>query len=381
MKLLKKILVPTDFHGSADRSIEMAIALAKKFDSEIVLLHVRMDQPGLSEYKEMIEKEVNRQMVAVSSKIKECGLTKVSQVIRKGSKFSEINQLAEEQDVNIILMGSGEVGSTGKSRIGTTTKRVIETSNKPVWVMTEQSVDSIRTIVCPIDLSAPSRRALANAIHLARYFKAGLTVLHVTESYHDLLDGLDVKVEDTRSANENEIANFLKEFDFDGVNWEKKILRGKPAVEILKAIEGHGSETLLVMGTIGRTGLSKFLVGSVTEKVTQALPCSFITMKQEDFIVVQMKSDLHDLESHFKQGIEMLENGLPHEALNQFKLGISINDLHAPSWDGMAMAYARLKDDENAEHSRKYAKEIRRRLEEQKIEADIRSRHWMAGGR
>lgn len=383
MKLLEKILVPTDFHGSADRSIKLAIDLAKKFGSEIILLHVLTDKPGLSQYEDTINKEVERQLKAIHSKIHDSGIQRVSQIIRKGSKLHEINQLAEEQDVNMILMGSGEGGTKDKSHIGTTTRRVIETSTKPVWVTTEQFADSIKSVLCPVDLSAPSRRALSNAIHLARYFTARLTILHVTESYGDMLDGLDVNLEDTGSSNaiENELSRFLKTFDFYGVEWEKKIQHGKPASEILKAINGRGSETLLVMGTTGRTGLRKLLVGSVTEKVTQALPCSFITMKQEDFMVVQMNSDLHDLKSHFNQGMEMLENGLPKEALNQFKLGISINDLHAPSWDGMALAYDRLQNKKDADNSRERAKEIRTQMEEQKIVAEIRSKHWLAGGR
>ncbi len=383
MKLLEKILLPTDFHGSSDRSIDMAIDLAKRFNSEIILLHVLTDNSNFNQYQDLIKKESERQLQAVHSKITDNEIQKVTQVIRKGNKFHEINQLAEEEDVNMILIGSGEMGSKDKSRIGTTTKRVIETSTKPVWVMTEQSTGSIKSIVCPVDLSAPSRRALKNAIHLARHFKARLTILYVTESFRDLLDGLEVKLEGENTSNEfeKELSGFLKGFDFYDVNWEKKLLLGKPATEILKALEGHGSETLLVMGTTGRTGLNKLLVGSVTEKVTRALPCSFITMKQEDFIVVKMNADLHDLEYYFKQGMEMLENGLPKEALNQFRLGISINDLHAPSWDGMALAYARLQDDKNAEHSRKHAKEIRTRLEEQKIIAEIRSKHWLAGGR
>jgi two-component SAPR family response regulator len=131
------------------------------------------------------------------------------------------------------------------------------------------------------------------------------------------------------------------------------------------------------MGTTGKTGFSKFLVGSVTEKVTRELPCSFITMKEEDFIALRLNSELLDLETHFQNGKEMLANGLPKEALSQFKLGISINDLHAPSWDGMAVAYDRLQNKKNADNSREHAKEIRTRIDEQKIIAEIRSKNWM----
>jgi universal stress protein E len=381
MNLLEKILVPTDFHGSADRSIEMAIDLAKRFDSEIILLHVLIDNPDLIEYEEIIKQEVDQKFQTIHSKISDSGIKKVSQIISKGNKFYEINKIADEKDVNLIIMGSGEMRSKGKSQLGTVTKRVIESSTKPIWVMTEQSTQSIKSILCPVDFSAPSHHALGNAIHLARYFRSKLTVLTVNESFADMLDGIEVELKrESDSASkefENKFDQFLKEFDFHDLQWEKKICQGKPHTEILKAIEGNGNETLLVMGTTGKTGFSKFLVGSVTEKVTRELPCSFITMKEEDFIALRLNSELLDLETHFQNGKEMLANGLPKEALSQFKLGISINDLHAPSWDGMAVAYDRLQNKKNADNSREHAKEIRTRIDEQKIIAEIRSKNWM----
>ncbi|MEQ8239420.1 MAG: universal stress protein [Cyclobacteriaceae bacterium] len=381
MNLLEKILVPTDFHGSADKSIEMAIDLAKRFNSEIILLHVLIDNPDLSEYEEIIKQEVDRKFQTIHSKISGSGIKKVSQVISKGNKSYEINKIADEKNVNLIIMGSGKMKGKGKSQLGTITKRVIESSTKPIWVMTEQSTQSINSILCPVDFSAPSHHALANAIHLARYFRSKLTVLTVNESFVDMLEGIEIELQRESDSASKEIENkfdkFLKEFDFHEVQWEKKICQGKPHIEILKAIEGKESETLLVMGTTGKTGFSKFLVGSVTEKVTRELPCSFITMKEEDFIALRLNSELTDLESHFQNGKEMLANGLPKEALNQFKLGISINDLHAPSWDGMAVAYDRLQNKKNAENSRKHAQEIRTRIDEQKIVAEIRSRSWM----
>ena len=385
MKLLEKILVPTDFHGSADLSIDRAIDLALKLNSEIIVLHILPDNPDLNEFGEAIKREVKRQLELILTKMQNQGVKQVSCVVRKGSKFVEINRMAEEEDVNLVIMGSGEKKTGDHHNLGTTTRRVIESSTKPVWVTVELSTQPIKTILCPVDFSEPSRRALGNAIHLARHFNAELEVLSVSESYADLLDGLDVGLnkELTQQAEhaENQMEKFLKQFDFHGVKWRKKFRQGKPHAEIIKSVEGKANETLLVMGTTGRTGLSKLLVGSVTEKVTCELPCSFITMKQEDFIVVQMNSDLHDLETHFKQGMELLENGLPKEALNQFKLGIGINDLHAPSWDGMSLAYARLRDDKRAEDSHQRAIDIRTRLEEQKIVAEIRSKHWLAGGK
>lgn len=383
MKLVEKILVPTDFHGSSDRSLEMAIELAKKFDSEIILLHILSNNPSLNEYESLIKKEVNRQFSALHSRLTENGIKKISQVIRAGKKYDVIVKFAESEDVNMILMGSGESRSKDQSRLGTTTKRVIELSTKPVWVTLEDSTQDIKSIVCPIDFSGPSRRALTNAIHLARYFKAKLVVLTVSESVAYLLDGLDMEMDSVEDISQNtiekQLQDYLEKFDFNEVQWESQVRHGKPHIEILKAIEEQGDETLLTIGTTGRSGLSKLLMGSVTEKVTRELPCSFITLKEEDIIVLQLNSELDDLSAHFKEGIELLKNGFPKEAINQFNLCLNINDLYTAAWDAMALSYDRLKDEKKAENCRKRAKDIRTRIDEQKIIAEIRSRHWMVG--
>lgn len=74
---------------------------------------------------------------------------------------------------------------------------------------------------------------------------------------------------------------FIKEFDLDGVVHKIEIKSGKADEKILNAIKNQHID-LLIMGTNGRTGLSSFFMGSVTEKVIREMPCSFITIKKND---------------------------------------------------------------------------------------------------
>ncbi len=66
---------------------------------------------------------------------------------------------------------------------------------------------------------------------------------------------------------------------------------------------------LIIMGSAGKTGLSRILLGSVAEKVTREVPCSVITMKSEDAIRLYIEAQIDDLETHFKEGRESLEEG------------------------------------------------------------------------
>jgi hypothetical protein len=53
------------------------------------------------------------------------------------------------------------------------------------------------------------------------------------------------------------------------------------------------------MGTTGRSGISKILMGSVTEKVIREVPCSFITVKNEDIVALELESKIQDIENYY----------------------------------------------------------------------------------
>ena len=91
---------------------------------------------------------------------------------------------------------------------------------------------------------------------------------------------------------------FLKNFDLTDIRLKKETQKGDPAVEILKALKRYKSD-LLIMGTTGKSGLIRILMGSVTEKVIREVPCSFLTLKSEDIISLTLETRIRDIESHY----------------------------------------------------------------------------------
>ncbi len=95
----------------------------------------------------------------------------VEKVVVDGVAFDQIISQAELLDVNVIVLGSG--AGAGGSQLGITAERVCRKSQKPVWVVSPGASGFPRSILCPVDFSKPSERALRNAIHVRGVMQLG----------------------------------------------------------------------------------------------------------------------------------------------------------------------------------------------------------------
>ena len=127
-----------------------------------------------------------------------------------GSPHSVITEIAVDVDASLILVGSGETQKGEKFLLGTTTERIIQQSDKPVLVVKENVPLNVQHILCPVDFSATSKRALKNAITMAYRFKAELTILSVCE-----LQGSTwfTSGEDRATENDKRCAEHKEKFD------------------------------------------------------------------------------------------------------------------------------------------------------------------------
>ncbi|MCL4305693.1 universal stress protein [bacterium] len=147
-----------------------------------------------------------------------------------------------------------------------------------------------RKILCPVDFSEPSTRALVAAEELARRYEAELHVLHVVPPVPlvELPPGsgtvaFDVKKYETELLTSYQ--NFLNEIITanikPGVNVSQHLEMGDPAHEIIVMAEELKSD-LIVIATHGRTGLRRFFFGSVAEAVVRRSPCAVLTIPAHD---------------------------------------------------------------------------------------------------
>ena len=124
----------------------------------------------------------------------------------------------------------------------------------------------VKKILYPTDFSSYSNQAYFHAVALAENYGASLTILYVvvpgpgTDKAH-----WKSQLEQIRPANPEIPVHHV-------------LLEGDPAAEIVRFAADAGME-LIVMGTHGRTGMERLLVGSVTERVMHEAPCSVLAVK------------------------------------------------------------------------------------------------------
>ena len=184
MKLLKTILVAVDFDETLDAVLAAASALAKKFGSEVVIMHVieAADEsgPALQSLRSAIAARLGQMLHQLNAS----GVSIPQSLCPCGNASVEIVEAAERMGAHLIVLGAGGSGTRGIGTeqhfpLGTTTETVGRWSAKPVLAVPPGPPLTFANILCPVDFSDVSARGLNTAIHLARAFGGRLQIVSV----------------------------------------------------------------------------------------------------------------------------------------------------------------------------------------------------------
>lgn len=136
-----------------------------------------------------------------------------------------------------------------------------------------------KKILFPTDFSTSSDAGLRQATSLARDSGATLIIAHVEEP--PIAYGGGEMYYGVPDPNNEQIAAMLKAVvpTSPDVPYEHRLVVGDPAMEIVRLAEELGAD-LIVMGTHGRTGLQRLLMGSVAEAVVRRATCPVLTFKE-----------------------------------------------------------------------------------------------------
>ena len=150
---------------------------------------------------------------------------------------------------------------------------------------------NIKNILCPVDYSIYSEKALNYAIEFAGKYGAKLFLIHVLDiRFYDINDPdlYNVNIVDKETINKlkERLLKCVNEDTKGRISVEAVVLQGVPFAEIIKASKEYAID-LIVLGTHGRTGLSHAIMGSVAEKVVRKSPCPVLTVRhpEHDFVM------------------------------------------------------------------------------------------------
>ena len=296
--MYKRILVPLDGSELAEMVFTYVKELAGSLDIDIILLHIsnpnfRQFVPMHRAYIEHMAEKVRRQTRERQKKtgIKPGGKpVKVRGELIEGYAAEEILRYADKNDVDLIIMATH--GRSGLKRwgMGNVTDKILRASGVPVWLARVGDPDEIpydqwpkRTILAPLDGSELAELVLPHVKELAKQRGTeplDVVLLRICEppsipsySTPELPDvplnwGEYIQQETARCKQtaKEYLAEIKKQFNDTGISIRSEVLVGKAADEIVDYAKKNPLN-VIVMATHGRSGLSRWVYGSVTENV------------------------------------------------------------------------------------------------------------------
>lgn len=141
---------------------------------------------------------------------------------------------------------------------------------------------SHQKILCPIDFSPGSDEAIEKARELAGALGADLELIHAYQMPVLALPDSSVTVSPTyavelTSRAQRELDRHASELEADGITTTTRVLEGNPAETIVDCARDTGA-TMIVMGTHGRSGFRRFLLGSTAERVVRMATVPVLTV-------------------------------------------------------------------------------------------------------
>lgn len=276
---MKKIIVPIDFSETSEFALQVAASIAKKQKAELLVLHM-LEMAG-----NFLSKTDGEQQAAAAYffKISEQKMekylnkpylkgVKVTPIIKHYKVFSEINEVALNNEVQLIVMGSHGVSGVKEVFIGSNTEKVIRHSNIPVLVIKHQIEDvSFDIGIFACDFSMENIKPYQEAKTMFKKLGTQLYLLYVNTPY-----------EQFKSSNEidEKIQKFLKKADGGLMNLHDVHKISDYSVE--KGIINFGLNVgadVVAIPTHGRKGFSHFVEGSITEDISNHASFPVMTFK------------------------------------------------------------------------------------------------------
>ncbi len=278
--MLKEILIPVDGSPSSDQAAQVGLELARQLQASVTFTNV-VDQ-GTSftpDERHRSKRLIGNALVELwANKAKALELQAMPNLATGPNTANAICKVAEYEAADLIVMGTHGREGLARAIWGSVAEQVAHETPVPVMFVrhTERpNTPRFKRILVPIDADQIRHTVIAHAIELAQRLQAKLEFLHVTVDPAAVFGELDLEPvynEQMRSETRKIMRKALEQIGTESLEPEQvelsELRAGLEAVN--RTILRHAKRTdtdLIVMGTNARTGVMKFLIGSVAESV------------------------------------------------------------------------------------------------------------------
>jgi nucleotide-binding universal stress UspA family protein len=279
----KKILVAVDGSESSRNALHQAFRLAVDEKCWITVTSVvppyegEIEILGVKDIKAALRKPCD-DALGEAQRLAEKERALIKTVCEEGEVHERIVDLAEAENCDVIVMGRRGMRPVERALVGSVTARVIGHTQRDVLVVPIDATVGWKTIVLATDGSRYSAAAAERSIAFAKAYGGELRVLSVVDVPTEFYAEAPAAVEDLVRKAKGFVADVKKQADAAGVRAETFVGEAE-AYQAVNNLAREQKADMIVLGSHGRTGLRRLLMGSVTEKVIGYAPCPVLVVK------------------------------------------------------------------------------------------------------
>lgn len=277
MAKYRKILVAYDGSESAKNALTQACRLAKGDKSWIKVLAVLpayegdLELIGVSNIKDTMQGP-GQNLLADARRIADQEDVHILTNLEQGEPYDRIVQVADDENCDLIVMGRRGRSHVERELIGGVTARVIGHTVKDVLVIPDHAALGWERILLASDGSSYSEAAEATALAVARERQAALHVVSVVYTNDEFYALAPAAVQELVDGAQKRLAAIEKHAETAGVRVTTVVKEGEP-YEAITSLAEEINASLIVMGSHGRKGFTRLLMGVVTEHVIGIAQC------------------------------------------------------------------------------------------------------------
>jgi nucleotide-binding universal stress UspA family protein len=297
-----QILIPTDFSSCARQALAHGLFLAKRYDAEVHLLHaVEIPAIAIPDMPEdMYDIEEERALEKMEALLQEHEVHversgNVHTIVRPGKPTKPASEVildyADEEGIDLIVIGTHGRRGPRRLLLGSVTEEVVRGAACPVFAVREMEdawpLPTVDSILVPIDFSGGTDDVVGEAIDLAGHYDANIRLLHVVDletypHYGIAVDPVYELAEKTAKAAREHLEPIADRISEAGIPSFTAVERGHIANTIVEYADDYEID-LIVIGSHGRSGLDRVLLGSVAEKTLRSAHCPVVIVRSEKF--------------------------------------------------------------------------------------------------
>lgn len=301
MNEFKNAVFSVDCQNVDPALVKKAIHVVKSLECKITILDsirelswfAKATLPNHEDVSTLIEKDKKESLDKIVDQFVNAGIDAVGEVLH-GPTSSTVLDYCEKTDADLIIRVSKGAHSKEAGHLGRTSKNILRKCDCAVWLMHQQTKPVSENIVACIDTESNEPvelefgdKILQTAEFLLSKGHGVLSIVHVWELWNEKMVKSRISAGEfeqwkghCEDAERKQLNEFLGRHSRSTDDHNVFLFNGDPS-KVIPEFAKDVSADVVVLGTVGRTGFTGFLIGNTAERIFERVDCDVLALKHE----------------------------------------------------------------------------------------------------